>query len=378
MSDLTYHLREENRSCKNYLIVDLVSGSKKLLTKDILLSLAVTTSEKSGLEFLIKEQARQQSSSFTSIPVHVDRSFELLKWLGTTGRVFYKEKKVVIDPFTLLDIYFEVDRQDPETALVKGCWRWREQSGALHECEWVVAASPSWVLKEGIIRPIKEEISSHWVKLALLGPQTLKGPELSQFLTRAADEVPIVWKSGNGLQIADPIPFLLLTCRHGGFADLWFDYGAYGKRAAHDSTAESWRNSEGERNWEKDLLETGFVKKIVDRSHYYCSLDKVAKSLTFLLEIGWTVVDARGRKVLRQKKGEFDAEFSENSIAVRAKIHYDDHRVDLKDLVGAFNRQEHFVELSPHAVALIDRENFETTWGDFTEQEITSEGIVLK
>lgn len=378
MSDLTYHLREENRSCKNYLIVDLISGSKKVLTKDILLSLAVTTSEKSGLEFLIKEQARQQSSSFTSIPVHVDRSFELLKWLGTTGRVFYKEKKVVIDPFTLLDIYFEVDRQDPETALVKGCWRWREQSGALHECEWVVPASPSWVLKEGIIRPIKEEISSHWVKLSLLGPQTFKSSELSQFLTRAADEVPIDWKSGNGLQIADPIPFLLLTCRHGGFADLWFDYGAYGKRAAHDSTAESWRDPEGERNWEKDLLETGFVKKIVDRSHYYCSLDKVAKSLTFLLEIGWTVVDARGRRVLRQKKAEFDAEFSENSIAVRAKIDYDDHRVDLKDLVGAFNRQEHFVELSPHAVALIDRENFETTWGDFTEQEITSEGIVLK
>ncbi len=104
----------------------------------------------------------------------------------------------------------------------------------------------------------------------------------------------------------------------------------------------------------------------------------MAKSLTFLLEIGWTVIDALGRRVVRQRQVDFDADAGEKTIVVRARAHYEEHQVDLSRLVGAFNRREHFVELSPKAVALIDREAFAQTWGDLTEQEITSEGISLK
>jgi SNF2 family DNA or RNA helicase len=380
MSDLTYHLDTENRSDKNHLIIRSISASKRVLTKDILISLASTTSEKRALEFLIKEKGRDspKNPSGDSFSVAPERSFEALKLLGATGRLFYKGKKVVVDPFTSFDFYFEADRQSSEKMLIKGCWKLGNQCGALHECEWVMVGDPSWIFKDGIIRAFKEEISSRWIKLALLGPSVLRGPELSEFLTRTEEEIRIEWKSGNALTLADPIPLLVLADRHGGFADLWFDYGAYGKNAAHDSAFASWRNGDAEKSWEKDLLETDFAKKIVEQSHYYCPLDKVAKSLTFLLEIGWKVIDARGRSVLRQKETECDLHFLEEKIAIHAKVRYGDHQVDLKDLVGAFNRREHFVELSLHTIALIDRENFNKEWGDFTHEEITSEGILLK
>ena len=379
MSDLTYHLGSQSKNQKNYLTVSLVSKSKKMLSKKVLPCLAMTSSEKNALELLVKEHIRSISKqNFDSICVSAERSFEILKLLGTTGRVFYKEKKVIIDPFTSFDIYFEVEKQSPDTTLVKGCWKLGNQVGTLQECEWIMPADPSWILKEGVIRSIKEEISMQWIQWIFSNPQILKGPELSQFLERAKDEINVEWKSEKTSLKVDPLPFLVLGCRHGGFADLWLDYGIYGKCPFHDSTFASWRDLEAEKNWEKDLLETDFIKKIVDRSHYYCPLDKVAKSLTFLLEIGWTLIDAKGRKVLRQKKAEFDAQFLEDGITIRAKIHYEDHQADLKDLVGAFNRQEHFVELSSNTVALLDRDRFNREWGDFTDQEMTTEGITLR
>ena len=379
MSDLTYHLETQNLNSKDYLSLKLISASKKVITKDVLSSFGRAASEKRALEFLIKEHLRTgPKQSFDVVHIAPEKGFEVLKMIGATGRVFYKGQKIVVDPFSSFDIYFEADRQDSETVLVRGYWKLGTQKGQMCECEWVFPADPSWILKDGIIRPIKEEISSRWVRKAMASPYFFRGPETFEFLERAQSEVNVEWKSPEVLSRPEPIPFLVLNCRHGGFADLWFDYKDYGKIAAHDPISTGWRNLDAEKGWEKDLLETSFIKKTVDRSHYYCPLDKVAKSLTFLLEIGWTVIDAAGRKVLRQQKAEMDAKFLEKGIAVHAKIHYDDFQVDLKDLIGAFNRREQFVEISPNTVALFDRDHFNQQWGDFADQEITTEGLVLR
>ena len=337
-------------------------------SKTNLVSFATTASEKSALEILLKQQ-KQVSDTYV---IPTERSFEILKGLATSGRVFYEGKKIIVDPFTDVDLYVEVEK-----SLVQGCWKMGNLKGPMKECALVVPSNPSWILKDGFIRPIKEEISCSWVKWTASGPYELSAPELAELIDDAKEEIEVKWRC-EGLQIAEPLPFLVLACRHGGFADLWFDYGPYGKIAEHDPIAVSWRNRGAEKNWEKDLLETGFEKKMVDRSHYYCAMDKVAKSLTFLLEIGWAVIDAGGRKVLRQKAAEFDAEFSKDQTIVRVKLNYGDHQADLKDVVGAFNRQEQFVSLSPSAVALLDRDQFAQEWGDLAAQEVTTEGIVVR
>ena len=301
---------------------------------------------------------------FEKVLVQADRAFDLLKLLGTTGRVFFREKKVIIDPFTAFDLYFEAIHLSPGRAEFTAYLLLNDTSSPLSRCDFVFAADPSWILQGGMIRAVKEEISEKWMALASSGTFILEGTALAKFLDAIEGDLKIQWKGEQTALVIDPFPILILADRHGGFADLWFDYGAYGKFAAHDPTSTSCRNLLAEKGWEKDLLETDFIKKIVDKSHFYCPLDKVAKSLTFLLEIGWRVIDAQDRKVLRQKGIDFDADLTQQNILIKTKVFYDEHEVDLKDLVGAFNRREHFVELSPKTVALIDPLEFQEQWGD--------------
>jgi SNF2-related domain/Helicase conserved C-terminal domain len=364
MSDLSYQLESENKSGKNDLIVCIISSSKRALTKENVLVCASTSSERKALEILVKKGSMGRCS------VPPDRSFEVLKLLATTGRVFYQGKKVVVDPFSSLEVYFEGRREGAERAQFSACWKLGAQSGSLQQCDWVFVAAPSWILKEGVIRAVL----GSWPRAASLSSFTLEGRSLFQFL----EEADIEWKTEAVSTLIEPLPFLVLTDRHGGFANLWMDYGPFGKIAVHELCVTTFRNKETEKGWEKDLLETDFIKKIVDSSHFYCPLDKVAKSVTFLLEMGWTVLDANGRKVLRRGRGALDVDFFAQKILVRAKMHYGAHEVDIKDLVGAFNRREHFVELSPKEVALIDHQEFHAEWGDLVDQEVTSEGIALR
>lgn len=378
MSALTYHLERENLNQKNYLVIRL-DGSKPFANKEALLSLAAAANEKVALEFLLKQHLSvAPKASLNRLYISPERSFEALKLLGVTGKLFYQSKKIVVDPFTSYAFYFEAERQSSDSALVTGYWKTGTQSGFIHACEELFLANPAWVIHQGIVRRIDEDIALKWIRLCASAPQLLNGLALAEFLQEIQGEVSLVWKGELSLASVDPMPQLKLCDRHGGFADLWFDYGHYGTVAFHDLPLASWRNQESEKDWERDLLETDFISKIVESSHYYCPLDKVAKSLTFLLEVGWTILDAQGRKVLRQKQADFDAEISEEKITVRAAVHYDTHQVDLQNLVGAFNRRENFIELSADRVALLDRERFESEWGDLAEQEVTSEGICIK
>lgn len=372
MSETTYHLEAQSWNSKNFLAIIIPEGPPSKCSSD---------SEKSAWEIL---QAEKKKCPLSGAPerflVSANRSFEVLKKLGTTGRMFFQGKKILIDPFTPCEFYFEAERITPEKAVFTGRLKHGNQIFSPKECSLVFQADPSWILKDGIVRSILcvDDTAPQWLSQASSGPISLEGVPLSRFLDRAEEEIRIEWKVGQAVALPEPLPFLVLADRHGGFADLWFDYGAYGNRAAHDPLSLSWRNDAAELGWEKDLLETGFLKKTVGSSHYYCPLDKVSKSLTFLLEIGWKVIDATGKKVCRQKKVDLDAEITEKMILVRGKVHYEEHQVDLKDLVGAFNRREQFVELSSNTVALFDREEFNTHWGDLSEQEITANAIAVK
>ena len=53
-----------------------------------------------------------------------------------------------------------------------------------------------------------------------------------------------------------PLPMLQLTDKTGGFANLLLDYGEWGMVPFHDLTP-----NQEEQYWEKDLLETDFMKK---------------------------------------------------------------------------------------------------------------------
>lgn len=355
--DITYHLAVESKSGKNFLRIRVSHTTG-----------ATTPSEKQALALLGKH----------NYCVLADQAFDVLRLLAGTGRVFYQDKKVFIDPFTTYDLYFTAEKKSSDTAVFSPFFKHKKKQTPLNQCDIIFAADPSWCLHKGIISAFKEEISAKWIQAGANGSFLLEGQALTTFLDKAELEVAIIWQNAEAFAPMEPTPFLVLTDRHGGFAHLWFDYASFGKIAEHDPTKHSWRNFSSEKLWQKDLLETDFIPKRMENSHYYCPLNHVAKSLTFLLEIGWTILDQNGKKIVRQKKMTIDADLHSSQLILRGTVHYDEHQADLKDLIGAFNRQEQFVQLTNNTVALFDRTAFEQEWGDLVDQELTNDGIAIQ
>ncbi len=347
MSMLTYHLAHENQNGKNHLSVRVEGGSSRIAIP------ALSKFPTVGGAFLVPRE----------------HAFAVLKQLGSTGKVFFQGKKVLIDPFAPFEWVFVL-----ESSELSGKWKLGSDSGAIHAVEWFFPGNPSFLLMHGIIRPMKEEVEAQWVRKVLAGPVVLDERALQDFTEEFEGDLCVERKNPLPQKL---LPFLVLSDRHGAFADLWFDYGGLGKVASHDPRTSTWRNPQVEKEWERDLLETDFVKKIVGESHYFCPMDKVAKSLTFLLEVGWTVLDARGRRVCRGQGEEIQAELQGQTLYLRSQVRYEDHEANLKDLMGAFNRREHFVELSADAIGLIDRTSFEKQWGDFCEEEMVSDALAI-
>lgn len=391
MIGISYHLDTEVHLNTVYLKMTLEDPQKRGLSSDKLLGCAQKATEKEALEILIREErsfrqrSHQNFSHFETCRVSPKNTFALLKMLGATGRLMWKGRKIFIDPFTEIELIIEASKSK-ETLLLSGKWKSRQHQGEIYECEQVFVGNPGWVIKNHIIHPLSGPCDYKWLKRIYPKPTLLEGLDTADFLKALnnqdfpeiqwVDQDPFSSKNGD-----EPFPFLILHDRHGAFADLWFDYGSFGKVAAHDEmnslNKAFWRNKESEKNAQSDLLETDFIKKTVDFSHYYCPLDKVSKSLTFILEIGWKIFDHRGKKVLKQKREEIKTEVSDAHILIRGKIHYDQHQVDLKDFVGSFNRRERFIDLSSTEVGLLETHGGEK-WEGLSEYELICDTVAVK
>jgi len=146
-------------------------------------------------------------------------------------------------------------------------------------------------------------------------------------------------------------PKLTLKDASGSFANLWMNYGV--EEIPFEDFAPTIRGQrrlkKEEENWEKDLLESGFLKKIVGDSHYYCPGDKVKKSLLFLLEVGWQIQDMRGRRVQAQTDLQVEIGEEGGMIAVRARAHFGEKVIPLSGKV------QMWVELDDNSVGLVGR-----------------------
>jgi SNF2 family DNA or RNA helicase len=283
---------------------------------------------------------------------------EELKSLAARGQLAWKEKKVVLDPFTPLEFFYIIEAKE-ETFIVRGTIKAgaREEDLSCYEALFAIGA-----LQHQIFRFWKEEINPRW-----LSSQTLTLPELKK-LVDDPDAPPLVWKCPVPRWKPEPMPLLILKDRTGAFANLWMDYGPFGKVEMTQPTAE-------ELFWEKDLLETDFIRKTVGATRYYCPLDKVVKTLTFLLDIGWTIIDSQGKKVVRQGASELQSLAQNDCILVKGRVQYGQHAADVQNVVGAFNRREKFVDLSAAEVGLLE---FPPEWAALADEEIVAEGISVK
>lgn len=363
-----YTIQLDNR----YLILNLTIAGMggRLLYRDTLLG-ASQPGEGDLLKWVMQEELRLQSASpdtatFNQVRISLKHSFKTLKLLGATGRLFWKGKKLFVDPFTTLKVVFHVGDR------VEGIIQIGGKESPLSLCEALFPGDRIWAIREGTVHFFDEEVE--WSLLSAVFPHPAP---LSKHLSEDLADYPhVIWnKTPAAISPQEPTPCLMLTDRTGAFANLWFDYPSKGKIAQHDPIHNPCRIPKAEKGWENDLLETDFMKKIVGSSHYYCPLDKVVKSLTFLLEIGWPLYDFRGKQIVRQSRAEWALTTDTDTLLIQGKVHYGEHAADVSQVLGAFVRKEKFIDLSPTTVALLEPT---AQWEDLEEEEIVGDKILLR
>lgn len=330
---------------------------------------AKSTLEKNALDLLWKK-APVYVEGGVRFSISSEIAFELLKMLSGTGRLLYQEQKIIIDPFTKAEGFIQAKALNKTQIEICAKFRLGKQEESFSSCTAIFWGSPKWIIYTGIIRLLDTEANVKWLKTL---KAILQEKELQEFLQETEG---ITWLEEEFL-LSDPLPFICLTDRHGGFANLWFDYGIRGKIIAYEEKEPFWRKKSMEKQWEQDLLETDFSKKKVDHSHYYCPLDKVAKSITFLLEIGWKVFDHQNKEVISLGQETLLLEERSQAWLVRVEFDYQAYKANLQQIMGAFNRRSSFVELAPNVVGLIDLKKIEEKWADFSELEFDQGGAYL-
>lgn len=276
-----------------------------------------------------------------SIYVPYPETLAFLKELK--GPLYFNGKQIVCDFYGKNGLYYQVE-DDNGVIKITARIKTSLHDFNLQDCHFVCPGPPAWFIKDISLKIFTESPWSE-IKNALTGSlsydEIKEEPEKIVYVGNALEKIK---------HAQSPLPVLVLKDRTGAFADLWMDYGK-GKRVLFQELRQ--RDLAAELAWERDLLETGYVKKPVGTSHYYCPMDKIPKTLGFLLELGWQVQDWKGNRLVMMDKAVCAAEAVQNTIQVKGKLKFDAYEADVTAVAGAFNRKERFLQIAPQVAALL-------------------------
>lgn len=389
MTEIKYRI-DPKESQPDLLVIRLV-GVQKPLTN---------LQDKEAIEALVKEELQFQrnqtgrpfnsnSHSFDLIHIGSTQVIPLLKLVSNTRRLYFNDKQLIADFYGHVEFYYRLKPITGNGLEISGRLKWRDQDISIHDCDWIGKGKPHWFIRGLSLKIITTDVSWKQLQQAYHHPSwILYGAEKKAFLdtldpndpeTPRTEVVEGTLEEAN--RLPDPLPSLVLKDRSGAFADLWMDYGN-GNRISFHHPIKEFKSSSGgppiprqieaEKGWEKDLLETDFIRKDVSSSHYYCPIDRVAKSLSFLLELGWHIQDWKGQRVIKENSFDLELKDSLQALLIKGKIRYECHEADISDVIGAFNRRDRFVQLTNGSVGLLpDR------WEEQQLQELAEEGEIV-
>ena len=387
--DLIFAISQENRNGELFLIVEVSEkGSSKIIYVPTLKELGKELSE-----LLIGERCKEAGMSPSShqivtlacnkIRVRAEKSFEVLQKLILSKKLFWKGKSLFFNPLSKSKLSFEVENKPDGSIQI---FSWIEMDGkkeAVSSLEFVFLGKRVWGIHKQIVFVLPEAVRASWLTLG----QVLEGKQKQRFLEDFKEDPPedfpeIQWKGFAAMQepkeqFLPVLPCLVLKDMRGAFADLRMEYGTKTVDLS-DPKVFLGRDLKSEQSWEKDLLETDYVHKMLGTSHYYCPMDKIASSLSFLLDIGWKVIDAKGRRVMKVAGSDLTLSKESGGVFLKGAFRYGEHKVDVQDVVGSFSRRERFVEISPQTVGLLDSSSDYEGLADIEEVEKVSEGCLIK
>lgn len=391
MSIFTFNINKEASELANALVIDIQTAGSSSLNANQLYKLAHSSAEHEAVSYLIQEEKKTHKKNtgqtpneathpFNRIHISYPQTFQALKYLAGTGKLFFKNRAIVCDFYSQNEYYYRLE-MEKETLKLSAHIKTSLQEFNVIESDFICGGPPHFVIKGISLKFITTDVS--WLEIKRALRQELKPEDLEEELDNPkAPKIIVIGDSREKWErLQDSLPILVLKDRTGAFADLWMNYGSRGSLCFHDQTKECSfkRNIESEKNWEKDLLETDFIRKEVGSSHYYCPIDKVAKSLGFLLELGWQVKDYKGQQVCLFTELKLSMESLQHAILVKGKVKFGEYEVDLSSIGGTFNRKERFVQCAPGTMGLISKSWEETGLLPLLEEgEIVNEGIQLK
>jgi len=380
-----YFILDKGLSTEGGFFLKISRNHETLIAKNETLASLQKESENVDSEVLafIKNDSIIHENGSLIVKITGLASFKLLKLLAATGRLFFKGTPLIPDFFTPVEFFYEV--KGKETQQVHGKLRLREEIIDVCDCNFIAGGPPHWFIKSPFLRMIATDVSWKVLQKTL----SEQSPDwVKRFLREHAEdneESPrIIFEHQSPSEKADssPIPCLVLKDRLGSFADLWMIYEGVRVpyfKSGHLEIGKVHRDKSTEKLWEDDLVETGFQIKTVGTSHYYCPLDQVPKSLSFLLELGWTVLDCQGNRVIGHSDVSLQLQAGQTEILIRGKVRFEAHEANLADVVGAFNRRDRFVSIGAGVVGLLPQTLEKGSFAQLAEEgEIVSGGLRVK
>ncbi|MBX9743831.1 MAG: DEAD/DEAH box helicase, partial [Chlamydiales bacterium] len=186
----------------------------------------------------------------------------------------------------------------------------------------------------------------------------------------------IAWVVQQETVLIKVFPQLVLQDSTGCFAHLWMNYPMIGRIAFEDvcpTVQGKARLKQEELLWEKDLLEAGYLRKIVGTTRYFCPGDQVFSTIQFLLELGWQIIDHKGRRVLRQTGCSVSVREHQERIAISAHVKFEE------DKGALFSTLSHrlWLELDENSVGLIDYKAIDSISSVFQEGVLEGDLLLL-
>src|SRR5262249_13667670 len=113
---------------------------------------------------------------------------------------------------------------------------------------------------------------------------------------------------------------------------------------------------------------SGYLRKAVGASRYYCPGEKVQETLQFLLELGWQCLDAQKRRIVLQSGFSMEIR-EEKQIQIQGNVRFQEKEKALSDAIAASKKGRLFVPLDHQSTGLLQRNSFPLiagTWEDDT------------
>lgn len=320
MSELVYRIDPSAKGSIRILLEERGALRKRILYPTTLKELA-KEADKAPLQALIQAKRRAtpgvalETLSCQQIDLEPAAAIDLLRTLIATGRLHIDSLR--IEKACEAKIHWEAESFGSEACRVEPFF-FTSQKIPLKEISWFFSTPSTLVALVGsqlLIAPYSGSVK--WIEKGQGGPFGLEGMNKRRFLE---EEFSIVWKQKEETPLT-VYPELRLHDAAGCFADLWMEYPGIGSVAFSDLSpliGSRKRLINEEKQWEKDLLEAGYLRKQVGRSPYYCPGEKASDALSLLFDVGWKIFDARGKSAVRFSDWSCEAKEEGGQIALLA------------------------------------------------------------